>query len=150
MGHPCSILSGGPHYLGLFLVSPLGSLDCPLSFTRSKVTRENASADPQRLARTKSPDAATTALYRGQEDSTAGETVGKAAVAPSCAQIPTTPRPQGCWRASQRQQTDTCESVSDPQGCLRMIPLREWGPDDAGGYVVCAPHWVLACWAELL
>lgn len=88
-----TILSGGPHYLGLFLVSPLGSLDWPLSFTRSKLTRENASADPQRLARTKSPDAATTPLSRGQEDSAAGETVGKTTVAPSCPQSPTIPRP---------------------------------------------------------
>lgn len=35
------------------------------------------------------PGVATTALYRGQEDNTAGETMGKTDMAPSCPQVPT-------------------------------------------------------------
>ena len=33
---------GGPYYLGFFLVSPLGPRGWPLSFTKPKVTVENA------------------------------------------------------------------------------------------------------------
>lgn len=55
-----------------------------MAFTKLEVTMENAMVGPWRLARkAKSPGVAAPVLYRDQEDSTTGETVAKAAVAPS-------------------------------------------------------------------
>lgn len=50
MEHFYSILSCGPYYLVLVLVSPLGSRGWPLSFTKPKVTMKNVTVDPWRLA----------------------------------------------------------------------------------------------------
>ena len=86
-------MSGGPYYLGLVLVSPPGSRGCPLSFTTLNVTMENATVDPWRwVRRAKSPGVTATALYRGQEVSTTGETVDKTAVVPSSPRILSIPR----------------------------------------------------------
>ena len=53
----------------------------------------DATVDLWRLARrAKSPGVATTALYRGQEDSTTGKTAGKNTMASSCPQVLTIPR----------------------------------------------------------
>ena len=71
---PHSDLSGNLHYLGLFLISPLGSWGWSLFFTKTKVTMENTTVDPWASARkAKSPGAAATALYRHQEGCTTGE-----------------------------------------------------------------------------
>lgn len=57
---------------------------------QTEVTMENATLDPWRLPRrARSPGEAATALYRGQENSTMGETISQTVVAPSCPQVPT-------------------------------------------------------------
>ena len=72
MERPHPVLSVGPHYLGLFLVSPLSSQGWPLSFTKLKVIMENV-VDKEG----KNPWCGHYCLVEGQEDSTTGETVGK-------------------------------------------------------------------------
>lgn len=78
---PHSVLSGGLYNLSLFPVLPIGSLGWPLFFINLKLAIENT-VDPWRWERkAESPGTAATALYRGQEDGTVGETVGKTTVA---------------------------------------------------------------------
>ena len=58
---------------------------------------------------------AATALYRSQEDSTTGETVGKTAVPPSHHRSSLSPDVQDAGKASQRQWAGTRGFVSGPQ-----------------------------------
>ena len=60
------VLSGGLNYLGFSQSSPSSQV-WPLSFTKLKVTMENAIVGSWRSARwATGPDVATSALYRGQ------------------------------------------------------------------------------------
>ena len=121
-------MSGGPHYLGLFLGSPLGSLDWPLSFTRSKLTRENASADPQRLARTKSPDAATTPCPGVRRTVLLVRQWARLLWLHPVHRAPPSPGPQHCRKASQRQPNAVMSFQSPTPNMPQCGPLRgDWG-----------------------
>ena len=106
-GAPLFHLSGGPHRL---LVSPVGSLDWPLSFTRSKMTLLLRGRILLLTPRDWQGQDAPMLPLGGQEDSTTGETVGNTAVAPST--DPHHPQAPGAAERPARGSRQMCVSLS--------------------------------------
>lgn len=139
---PHSVLLGRSLLPGLFLELPLGPQGWLLSFTKLKITMENATDDPWRLEKGRKPWCSCYCLYRveGQH----------------CLFLvhnsPPSLGTQYCKKASQRQWVDRHEfQPAILQNATVDIPSRECSTDYSGGYAVCAYYTGSSgCWTELL
>lgn len=91
--------------------------------TKPEVTTEKSGVDSRKSAnRAKSPGAAAAALYRGQEGSTAGETVGRLPRPPLVHRTPPSPGVQHQGEGSQGQRADMRECQSLMPSYATVVP----------------------------
>ena len=105
----------------------------------------------QQLARTTKSWCSHYTVYRGQQDSTTGETTGRTAGVPSRPQAPTVPRHPALWGPTRgSRQTHMSFNLQSPM-IPYYDPLKRGTVQITLGATLCVYHMeVLGCWAELL
>lgn len=131
-------MSGSPCYLGCSLVLHLGSGSWPFSFTKLKVTMENATIDPWRSVRRAKalvwPLLSCTGVKRAAQLARQQTRLPWPPLTRSPLVSSTVGRP-----ARGNGQTHVSFSLWSPV-LLQDDPYKGCIPDYSGGYVVCTPH----------